>query len=379
MLKRGEMLSTKVPHLIPQREEDQQQEDQRYPSLTSRTEIMSLKDNFMKLITCRYKKQLFKQIMTLFSNVNNELVIRHGDMEFWSKTMTTINIKGDKQFAYAVVEMKNGTSNLFHAVCPYYRDKKSKNSASPSTEVTSHSEEILMRQIDEFLPNNGTNVQSILIYTLNSPCLKRKKHIKPCMFKLLEMADQWLSKYGFFTYVAFTKFWGLKGPNYFVDLKYSDISSPSSCFYPYVETYKEIPFKLNTDYFNKNIFLEIYQTISTVKDTQQRKKLNGDIKSCLEKFKKLAENSVNLTKDQHVACAVKIISSLAFHPLVHDTIIDILTKNWNEIVNYSSILPIIEQITTDFNTAVVHLFLKDLNSTLGNRSPLRPYQVPRAE
>ncbi|XP_038595696.1 uncharacterized protein LOC119919364 [Micropterus salmoides] len=300
-------------------------------------------------------------------------------MEFWLKYYHKKH-KGGKQYAFAVIIMKNGKYKHFQGVCPCYRDKKRKNSASPSTEVTSHSEESLIRQIDKFLLNNGTNVRHILIYTLNSPCLKREKHIEPCMFKLLEMADQWLSKYGFFTDVAFTKFWGLTGPNYFADLKFSDISSPSSCFYPYVQTCKKIPFKLDSTFFRKDVLkCGIYRTLLDIKDTKQRSKPKDDIQSCLHKLVKLAENSVNLRKDQHVARGVKIISSLTFHPLIHNKIIDIFTKNWNEMVIYSSMSPIREQITTDFNTAVVHLFLKDLKSTLGNSSPLQLYQVPRKE
>ncbi|XP_045887213.1 uncharacterized protein LOC123958071 [Micropterus dolomieu] len=353
----------------------------RQTSLTEK--IMLLKDAFIKLTTCRDKKQLFKRIMTLFSEAKNDLGLnavpagRH--LELWLKSYQTKHKRG-KQYAFAVCKMKNGKYKHFQGVCPCFRNKKRKSSASPSTEVTSHSEESLIRQIDKFLLNNGTNVRHILIYTLNSPCLKREKHIEPCMFKLLEMADQWLSKYGFFTDVAFTKFWGLTGPNYFADLKFSDISSPSSCFYPYVQTCKKTPFKLDSTFFRKDVIkCGIYRTLYDIKDTKQRSKPKGDIQSCLHKLVKLAENSVNLRKDQHVARGVKMISSLTFHPLIHNKIIDILTKNWNEMVIYSSMSPIREQINTDFNTAVVHLFLKYLKSTLGNSSPLQLYQVPRTE
>ncbi|XP_044062061.1 uncharacterized protein LOC122880724 [Siniperca chuatsi] len=282
----------------------------------------------------------------------------------------------EKQCASAVVFLKDGKCEIFAEVYPHYRNKKSKNSDSPSTEVTKHSEEILIGQIDEYLQSNGIHVQSILFYTLNSPCLKREKHTDPCMFKLVEMAHQWQSKFGFSTVVAFTKFWGLSGPNFFKDLTYSDISSPSSDFYPYIETCKTIPFKLNSKDFRNNVKKRsIYNTIPYV-EVSDKRKLDNDIKSALRDLVKLAESSFGLRKE-HLERGEEKISSFTFDPLVQDKSFEFLTKNWNEMVTNCSMSPIREKITTDFNIAVVFLFLKELKSTLGNSSPLRLYCVPQ--
>ncbi|XP_044062065.1 uncharacterized protein LOC122880727 [Siniperca chuatsi] len=173
--------------------------------------ILGLKDSFEKLIDCD-KIELFNRVIKLVSNVENELNI---DAVCAGRHMKSLQeCSNEKQCASAVVFLKDGKCEIFAEVYPHYRNKKSKNSDSPSTEVTKHSEEILIGQIDEYLQSNGIHVQSILFYTLNSPCLKREKHTDPCMFKLVEMAHQWQSKFGFSTVVAFTKFWGLSGPNF---------------------------------------------------------------------------------------------------------------------------------------------------------------------
>lgn len=278
----------------------------------------------------------------------------------------------EKQFAFAVVYMKNGRRRIFEDVYPDHQNK-SKDPASPFTKPTLHCEEILLAQIDEFLQNNLDLVERIFIYSYNSPCLKREKHnnidICPCMFLLLEKADEWQRKYGCVTEVAFTKFWGLRGPNVFKDLTYSNISSPCSPFYPYIEKCKKIPFKLDSKQF-KNKFGELYKTISFVKD---KEKLNKQIATSKEELVKLAETSK--TRQEHLDHGHKIIESLQFDSQIN--ICEILHKNWNEMVDNCPLPPsIIDEITTDFNINVVKRFLKLLQCTLGKCSPLQLYHHP---
>ncbi|XP_049898282.1 uncharacterized protein LOC126388927 isoform X3 [Epinephelus moara] len=263
----------------------------------------------------------------------------------------------EKQHAYAVAYLKNGYWIIFPAVYP---DHSKRGGHSASVPTKKHSEEKLIKQIVDFLKKNGTQVIKLLVFSYNSPCLRRKNKTTCCMFLLLQKAAQWHNMYGFFTEVAFTKPWGLTGPNFFKHLTYSEISDPGSVFFSYIEKCKNTPYKVNQKKLNevRNSLRKLSPTKSTFH------KLNQPKASCHNK------------KD-HLERGITIIKS-EFPPEVREENITLLNQSitqWEDFINDESMSPIREKITTDFNNAVVQFFGKELKFFWEDSSPLRLYQV----
>lgn len=77
-----------------------------------------------------------------------------------------------------------------------------------------HAEKKLIQLIDDFLKDLPLNTARaggcILIYTFNSPCIKRNEpgHDHPCLFLISDKSYEWQNKYNLSTEVAFSKYWG---------------------------------------------------------------------------------------------------------------------------------------------------------------------------
>lgn len=277
--------------------------------------------------------------------------------------------KTEKQYALAFVAMKNG--KVFKSD-EFYPCHKNRNAKDKMTEKTKHSEEKLIQEIDKFLQKNSKNVQGILIFTLNSPCLKREKQdIQCCMYLILRKATEWYHKYGIITHAAFSKFWGLSGPNIFKRLTVSEILDQNSVFYPYFKASKKITFKLE-DFMKENEEKKkktekgkeikgkiIKETLPDVENIEKNN-LKNDIISAVHNLMVLAKHDTN--KHKHCENGEKFISSLKFSSKVHNKISEMLRKAWSEIVNNSFMLVVRDKITADFNRAVVNVFLNDINS-----------------
>ncbi|XP_049898278.1 uncharacterized protein LOC126388927 isoform X2 [Epinephelus moara] len=272
----------------------------------------------------------------------------------------------EKQYAFAIAYLKDGNTKDFPAVYP---DHPKEEGHSASLPTKKHSEEILIQQIDGFLLDRGNEVKILLVFSYNSPCFKRENNTTCCMFLLLQKADDWHSRYGFFTNVTFTKFWGLTGPNFLKHLTYSDISN-----LPYIEKCKNIHFKLNEKKLRRNMSENggLYKKIQQATD---KKKLSSTIKSILHKLVDQAKTSCR--QKDHLDRGTKIITSSKFHPEVREEIVTALQKKWKEFINDESMSPINKKITTDFNNAVLQLFVKQLKFLGGDNSPLKLYQVPQ--
>ncbi|XP_049441327.1 uncharacterized protein LOC125894154 isoform X5 [Epinephelus fuscoguttatus] len=276
----------------------------------------------------------------------------------------------EKQYAFAIAYLKDGNTKDFPAVYPDHPKEEGHSASLPSKK---HSEEILIQQIDDFLLDRGNEVKILLVFSYNSPCLKRENNATCCMFLLLQKADDWHSRYGFFTNVTFTKFWGLTGPNFFKHLTYSDISDLKSVFFPYIEKCKNIRFKLNEKKLRRNMSENggLYKKIHLATD---KKILSSTIKSILHKLVDQAKTSCR--QKDHLDRGTKIITS-KFHQEVREEIVTVLQKKWKEFINDESMSPIRKKISTDFNNAVLQFFVKELKFFGGDNSPLKLYQVPQ--
>lgn len=355
------------------------------------TDLMKIQlfhDRWKLTATCRGKTEKYNHVMEQFSSKaaedrDNVVCLDTVWLPF-IKYSNTVEADRDRQYAFSIVLMKNGTKEIFQDVYPEFQNKKKESGAvnieagesGLTSKTTLHSEEILIQQLDDFLQHNGKMVEHILIYTYNSPCLKREKKIVPCMFQLLYKVYEWHKHYEVITDVAFTKHWGLSGPNYFKNLTYSIISCPSSIFYSCTEKCKDIPFKLDHKKLKGNVKISrIYNTLSCSKD---KAKLHKDIQSARKSLMSLAEKSSGLCQD-HLDRGYQMINSFIFPSEVHEEVCQILKKEWNEMVDDSSMTLIRKHITEQFNSAVVHLFREQLKSFLGNSSLLRLHHVLRMQ
>ena len=146
------------------------------------------------------------------------------------------------------------------------------------------------------------------------------------MFQLLYKAHEWQKQYEVFTDVAFTKPWGLSGPNYFKNLNYSIISCPSSDFHSHVEKCKDVPFRLDQcnlrDIFKKS---DIIDTLSHVTDSDKNTLLRG-IKYAQKTLVSLAQSSFDLRND-HLSHGKQAIDSFMFLPGVHDKVCEMVERN----------------------------------------------------
>ncbi|XP_049441346.1 uncharacterized protein LOC125894156 [Epinephelus fuscoguttatus] len=344
--------------------------------------IRLLKDSFEKQTNISDRAELFtkmKSHLTLDKESSIDLMTLCEPMKSVLAYYLDEHKRQEKQYAFAVAYLKNGDLIIFPAVYPDH----SKGGGRSAVPTKKHSEEKLIQQIDNFLQKNGTKVIKLLVYSYNSPCLRRENNTTCCMLLLLQKAVQWHNMYGFFTDVAFTKPYGLTGPNFFQYLTYSDISNPRSVFLTYIEKCKNIPFKLvskrkENELRQKLIKMSenstIYKTIDLV-EAAYKEELRSTIKSILHKLLDQA-NSSSHTKD-HLDRGITIITSSEFPPEVRNEIVTALIKNWNKVVINESVSPIRDKIATDFNNAVVQLFGKELKFFVGNSSPLKLYQVPQ--
>lgn len=340
-----------------------------------------LKDSWKQTTNGGDKKEMYRRIVGLDSSKGeddgDDAVLSDTVRQSYIQYLKTKELESNKQRAFSIVLMKDNSKVFFQEVYPDFKNKK-KEPVAPDTksDQTKHSEEILIQQLDDFLRDHGTMAEHILIYTHNSPCLKREKeNVLPCMFQLLHKAYEWREHYEVSTDVAFTKFWGLSGPNYFKNLNSSIISCPSSDFLSDIETCKDIHFKL--DHKNlKEIFKksDIKNTLSHVKD-KDKNTLCGEILSARETLVSLAESSFGL-RDDHLGRGKQKIDSFIFLPAVHDKVCERLQKEWEEMVYNSSMSPIRKYLTEEFNRAVVHDFREQLKSFLGNNSSLQLHHIP---
>ncbi|CAI5668178.1 unnamed protein product [Oreochromis niloticus] len=259
-----------------------------------------------------------------------------------------------KQYALAIFFMKR-SKTIF---------------VSPEFEVDyendKHTETLLCQEVQIILQQIGTFVESILVYTLNSPCLN-------CMSLLSKEAYSWHREYGISTTVGFTQFWGLSGQDFFqnISCSYTNMLDPKNVFHESTQKCKGDPFKLKPFTVNSKIF----QNIRKLSEKEEKHSCRKKIESYVSVLKTLAKNSF-CSRETHLQRGENTISSFIFPPMIQDACRDSLLKDWLVLVNDSAKSNVIKQITKDFNVAVVEVINQKLKSSCGNNSPLKLCHIP---
>ncbi|XP_022607325.1 uncharacterized protein LOC111226446 isoform X1 [Seriola dumerili] len=269
------------------------------------------------------------------------------------------------QHALAVIFLE-GDEKTFYKPKPQFRSK-----GNSDNKFHVHTEQLLIQEIDEFLqPNkqsNGPRVECIVIYTYNSPCLKREtQNIDPCMYQMSVKACVWFSKYEIFTYVLFTQFWGPIGRNFLKD------DECKSLLYLIAETH-DITFKLDSKNMREKLKEIDLKPLLSIVEGKYRSKL-------WEESKKVEDNLIQqinepCTIKEHLDRGEKVIASSTFHPKVQVKICKDLSNAWYEGVKNSVVEHLRAAITADCKTVTMKCFLENIESISGNRSPIKFYQI----
>ncbi|XP_005947720.1 uncharacterized protein LOC102309500 [Haplochromis burtoni] len=265
-----------------------------------------------------------------------------------------------KQYAFAIVVMKHSKNII---VSPAFRP----DSKTPKTQKTrKHSEPYLCEAFEPFLQQNGNLVETILIYTFNSPCLG-------CTSLLLEKAYLWRCKYGFSTTVAFTQFYGLSGQNCFQTLTYSSTNmlGPCGVFYEDSQRCKCDPFKLKSFTVTRKIF----QNIRKLSEKEKKESCRKKIESYVSVLKTLAKNSF-CSRETHLQRGENTIYSFVFPPMIQDACRESLLRDWLVLVNDSAMSNMRQKITLNFNVGLVEIINQNLKSSCGNNRPLKLCHIP---
>ncbi|XP_029298100.1 uncharacterized protein LOC115015078 [Cottoperca gobio] len=343
-----------------EREEDQHQKDRPSGRRKNLKKLRMLPEDIQQ-----FKNMIEQQIIRDQKNLNLkretiiDIVQANTFTQFILRSSECYDEKEKAQYAFAVVLEKRGEHKSFPAVKVKYPSKI-------------HTKEILVKDIDAFFKKEGKKMlKTLIIYTYNSPCLKRGKHAECCMFLLLDKAYQWYCEYGIETEVVFTVPWGLGGPKYYKALLSSDITQD---YDPYIERCKNIPFKVEMNTFrtiNKSSGIrDILNDPNYIKE--KKSLLLETIKSAESALVTLAETSG--LKEEHLDRGKKLITSFTF-PL-KSQIYEILTKNWNEMVNNSSMQLIRDKICADSQTAAVNCFVRGFKSRFWNSDFLKFSHMP---
>lgn len=232
-----------------------------------------------------------------------------------------------------------------------------------------HTEEILIDSINERLDNNlqgnRSSAHMILIYTYNSPCLKREnKKLVSCFSQL--QATKWSQK-GISTHVFYSTRWGPLTSSNFEFLTYSTISDPANLFHKYLLKYNNVPFRLDQECFEEN---------------RKAIKVGNLLPEIETKHRSAVFNVVNKIK-QDLSCVELTIPGYLDHlkevvdPLkcVSNKISDTFLKIISNTIETTVLRLVREDVTSDLNNIIVDCFLEDLPSILGNNSHLRLHHV----
>ncbi|XP_022607328.1 uncharacterized protein LOC111226446 isoform X4 [Seriola dumerili] len=298
------------------------------------------------------------------SNMNRKPPITDMQLERFHEHYRNQHVGKTNQHALAVIFLE-GDEKTFYKPKPQFRSK-----GNSDNKFHVHTEQLLIQEIDEFLqPNkqsNGPRVECIVIYTYNSPCIMRDQNIDPCMYLLLVKACEWFIEYGIFTYVLFTKYWGTIGPAFFKDDEYKDL------FY-FIAKKHNITFQLDSTDMNERLKeIDLRQLLYSI-EGKDRSKHQEEFKGA--KGDLIKQINEPCTIKEHLDRGKKVIASSTFHPEVQAKTCKDLSNAWYEGIKNSAVEHLKAEITTDCRTVTVKCFLQNLESILGNRSPIKFYQI----
>ncbi|XP_056294658.1 uncharacterized protein LOC130209193 [Pseudoliparis swirei] len=254
----------------------------------------------------------------------------------------------DKQYATAMVHWKDGTNSFLFLVYPQEK---------------LHCEEILIKKLDKILRKKKEIAQHIYIFSLNSPCLGR------CMCKLLHKGYEWYTRYKVRLCVAYTKFWGLRGPDDFNYLNYSDISDFISVFFSYYEKCNADCFTLDQELLKGIKKINVFKSLKSDINEKDRHTVCKQISEAKKQLVMQSIHSPYRMRGKHLECGKEIINELKFPPAVHKKVSKMLQEVWDKMVEDSLVILVRRSIAGQFNKKTVHLFQNKLNEILGNNCP----------
>ncbi|XP_029021857.1 uncharacterized protein LOC114865014 isoform X2 [Betta splendens] len=246
-------------------------------------------------------------------------------------------------------------------------NKSNKNSKKKNI----HVEQLLIEEICEFMKNSKKNVLNVIIYTYNSPCLKRdvKDKIDPCLIQLIKSASEWYSKKHAGTYVFCSKSWG---PLHHTNLKfltYSKLINPDNVFHEYLQKQYNKRFKMDQTCFKDNTkkikkvhdidklhVTQFNDELTRVKNELTRKELT--IKEHLDYLEEVVNNDNENTSE-------------TVRNNIYDMFLNMEQKYFEQEIVFNSR----QDITSDFNNIIVKCLLEDLPSIFKDKSYFRLHHV----
>ncbi|KAG7244948.1 hypothetical protein INR49_024345 [Caranx melampygus] len=325
-------ITKELQFLISLREEDNQQEDATFDLINK---------CFRSVFTFNLNLNL--------SNINTiqEPPTEENIWECFQKHYRNEHKKNTGQHGLAVIFLE-GYEKAIYVPKPAYPTKDNPDGT--------HVEEILIKEIHEFLQQNendkGPKVKFIMIYTYNSPCLKRKKpHISGCMFQLLVMAWELDRKYDIFTYVLFTEYWGTIGERSPILRDLSDLHKQH-----------HITFRLDST--------KIIENLNKIKEKQLLSMFEYDFRKAKAQLIELSKSDEALTTEQHLVRGKEVIAFLEDQEKIYNS----LLKSFQDGVENS----FKKHFTAVCNTVQVKCFIENLSSILENSNPIKFYQIPQS-
>ncbi|XP_029365535.1 uncharacterized protein LOC115048304 [Echeneis naucrates] len=250
--------------------------------------------------------------------------IKHVNQQYLRKYVT-------KQFGFALIFREHCIEEL-----PLeYPDHNRENGDA-------HTEEILIEHIEKSLHKNSQKLIHIFIYTFNSPCLSRPDGKKCCMEILQVKATEWNNKYGIRTEVGYTKYWGLTGPKYLLNVPDSKIKG-SPIFEQYLRICETQALKLDWTLFKDKS--DIFYMISEV-EKKERPEIYRCIEQAISHLRSMAQSKKTIK--EHRRCFREKISTLTFK-YKSDEIKKKLLEKCEEMIEGSSMKWIRKQMAIDLN------------------------------
>ncbi|XP_035017398.2 uncharacterized protein LOC118112308 isoform X2 [Hippoglossus stenolepis] len=234
---------------------------------------------------------------------------------------------------------------------------------SPAVKV--HTEEMIIQQIIDYLTKNGYKIPEgaiIVLYSPNSPCLKKENTKDHCMLQLLFYANQWKIKYGIRTIVLFTKYWGPIGSNCSEVIQ----SVPDR----FAEQNRKFTIKRSRKQL-KNLFKHKDTQVNfSMVPEKDRNTLREEVTNISKAIEFLVNKNKSLTTHEHLHEGQKVIESCTCKPEIREKFFNV----WQEEVKRQEKECIGKEWIRLENSRIVKSFLQNFNS--GEKSPIQFYQIP---
>ncbi|XP_053285427.1 uncharacterized protein LOC128446420 [Pleuronectes platessa] len=239
-------------------------------------------------------------------------------------------------------------------------------SEKDSPDLNCHTEEKIIQLITDYLLNYFCNEKPkgiIVLYSTNSPCIKRKNYTKvSCMFQLLVKAKEWNNIFGIHTKFYFTKYWG-------------PIKTDCS------EVIRSIPDRfaeLNSKFHIKLSLAEqkelyITDLFSMVPDKKDRNTVKMEYNSIIKELRDMVNEKKSLNFNQHLDEVKKVIVKNTCNPKLIDKFLD----NWQKELKKQEKESIAEKFTQLLNSIIVKSFIQNIDLILGESSPIKFKLIPK--